>query len=32
MLEKRAQQKLSSIVAWENSKKADIEADLKKIE
>ncbi|GKA66548.1 remorin-like protein [Tanacetum coccineum] len=28
----KAQQKLSSIVAWENSKKADIEADLKKIE
>ncbi|KAI3705793.1 hypothetical protein L1987_76035 [Smallanthus sonchifolius] len=30
--ENKAQQKLSAIGAWENSKKADIEADLKKIE
>ncbi|PWA72701.1 Remorin, C-terminal [Artemisia annua] len=28
----KAEQKICSIIAWENSKKADIEAELKKIE
>ena len=28
----RAHKKLSSVVAWENSKKASVEAELKKIE
>lgn len=28
----RAQKKLSAVTAWENSKKASVEAELKKIE
>ncbi|GAY42155.1 hypothetical protein CUMW_064630 [Citrus unshiu] len=32
MIEVRAQKKLSAVAAWENSKKASLEAKLKKIE
>ncbi|MFS8001276.1 putative remorin [Helianthus anomalus] len=31
-IENRAQKKLAAITAWENSKKAELEAELKKIE